>query len=153
MSKSIFQQLEDGIVDVQHVNRTISVPLPQWLCKIGGVLSQRATSEDEQMLITDILIQHDVFDGFIALALQQAIVAVRAVSRPADKPDPDKKGDLIHVAITHEYADKRAKEYKPKSLQRPKKTETPDETRACMFKEMLAEGMSPEDIIAKYVTS
>ncbi len=149
---SIYQQLVSGEVDVHHNGETLQhIEMPVWLFRIGETLKKALPKEEEEAEIMDTLVEHEVFSGFLSLGLQQAIVGLRAVCRPADLPG-ELKGELIKVSIL---ADKvavqeRANDYKPKDLQRPKKEKTPEQTIDDAIATLEAAGMSKEQIRAKF---
>ena len=150
MGKSIYQQLIDGQVEVDHNGETLgNVKLPEWMQEIGSVLSQELDQADEEGKIMDILVENEIFSGFMAMALQQSLVAFRARVRPTDIANPELKGDIIRVSILDD--EKNARErglaFKPQSLRRPKKEATPEETAKQAIKILMAKGMSIEEIM------
>ncbi len=151
MGKSIYQQLIDGEVEVDHNGETLTkVILPGWLTEIGIILNKDKDKADEESDIMDILVEHDVFSGFLALGLQQAIVGMRARCRPADTPHPELKGELVKVSILADEKESRirAAEYKPKALQRPKKEQTKEEQLAHLMATMDSEAI--KGILAQF---
>lgn len=150
MGKSIYGQLVDGQIDVDHHGETLNhVALPLWLQDIGMVLNKELLPADENKEVIEILTDKGILTGFISIGVQQAIVAVRAVTRPADIAGT-LKGEKIEVSIINDEinARERATNYLPPVLRRPERELTIDEQRQQALKTLLDSGMSIEDITA-----
>ena len=149
MGRSIYQQLIDGKVEVDHNGETlIGVKLPEWMRDIGAILAEEETKEEEEAGIMKVLAESGVFSGFLSLGLQQAVVGFRAKVRPADIPHASLKGERVKVSIVADGAEsrKRGVEYKPNDLQRPERELTEDEKNHAAAQLLIAAGYSVKKI-------
>ena len=77
MSRSVRDQLEDGVINVNHGDLNKDVKLPSWL---SGCVEHL----DSPGLLVDYLKEQQVLLGVLHQGLAQCIINVRAVSRRFD---------------------------------------------------------------------
>ena len=78
--KSLYQTLEDGLLDVQHGDDEITVTLPEWISSFNILI-------DDAEKCVDHARNQNIAHALIVKGLQHELIMLRAIARPSKKTD------------------------------------------------------------------
>lgn len=137
MAISIRKQVMMEQVEVKHEGETVELTLPGWFRAFGE--SEGLMDSEEEMV--RVATEQGVLHGLLHAGLQQALIGIRAMARPA-------KGERISTPDGVIQAQARVNTYTPPVVSMPKSTSPRSMNTQDLLAALKAKGLSETDILA-----
>jgi hypothetical protein len=148
MAQSMYEVIENGMIEVNHNGEDAEFMIPEWLEAASGKLESEAD-------LLEWAKEHKVLHALLHAGIAHTIIDLRAVIRPADKAGKE-KGEKIKVSMLKDFdaAQARSDGFKIKPKARPgtggsgSKAQAEQETLTKVVKAMIEGGIDTATIHA-----